>query len=347
LDICHTADITFIGRAQYDVYAGFSGSNIGDGYFVNLRYWASEGESFRANEIYIFDTNDILLRVITVPFTSGFEAVAFSTGTTDNNTNYKVLLDNGDGLREYTRVCNFLHGTNRPIHAVKVMQGYTVYEYENPNEYSKRDELPVVAATGAGAGPFWLVTEIYVDKFGQPIEGKANTTMLFSNGGIYSKNIPPIPGCVSLGYKWSPLDGTGNDFEEGNPPNKTITNHETIYFVYLTCTPPSITAQPANTRQTLCEKDGAFPTLSITATGTGDLTYQWYINTTKSNSGGTIISGATQNNYTPSSDLLAPGIYYFYCVVKGECGEIASNASARHTVTAPEKPGVVITVEAE
>lgn len=59
---------------------------------------------------------------------------------------------------------------------------------------------------------------------------------------------------------------------------------------------------------------GATPTnLSVTATGAATLTYQWYSNTTASNSGGSIIGGATSATYAPST--AGAGTTYYYCIV--------------------------------
>ncbi|MCK0126974.1 hypothetical protein MWU76_21475, partial [Gelidibacter sp. F2691] len=70
--------------------------------------------------------------------------------------------------------------------------------------------------------------------------------------------------------------------------------------------PPAITAQPSTTPQTLCLNAPAAQ-LSVTATGAG-LKYQWYSNTNKSNSGGTLLSGATSSTYTPKTN--AAGTLY-------------------------------------
>jgi hypothetical protein len=69
----------------------------------------------------------------------------------------------------------------------------------------------------------------------------------------------------------------------------------------------------------------SFSALSVTAGGTGTLTYQWYSNNSASNSGGTAISGATSANYTPPSST--KGTKYYYCVVTGTCGTATSSAS--------------------
>jgi hypothetical protein len=93
--------------------------------------------------------------------------------------------------------------------------------------------------------------------------------------------------------------------------------------------PPAITTHPSTSVDTLVVNDQATP-LSITATGDG-LTYQWYSNTTASNSGGTAISGATSSSYTPST--ATTGTLYYYCVVTGTCSPPAvSNVSGGITV---------------
>jgi len=50
----------------------------------------------------------------------------------------------------------------------------------------------------------------------------------------------------------------------------------------------------------------------------GTLSYQWYSNTTKSNSGGTEIDGKTTASFTP--DTSKPGNFYYYCEVTNTDG---------------------------
>lgn len=55
--------------------------------------------------------------------------------------------------------------------------------------------------------------------------------------------------------------------------------------------------------------------LSISAevTQEEDISYQWYSNTTKSNTGGSLIAGATSDEFSISTDL-SEGTYYYYCI---------------------------------
>ena len=89
---------------------------------------------------------------------------------------------------------------------------------------------------------------------------------------------------------------------------------------------PAITTQPAPS--SVCE--AGIPTLLTVAytNGTGTPTYQWFSNTTNSNTGGTIIAGATNNSYSPPSTSV--GTLYYYCQItfsSGGCTSILSNTA--------------------
>jgi hypothetical protein len=75
---------------------------------------------------------------------------------------------------------------------------------------------------------------------------------------------------------------------------------------------PQITTQPAS--DFYLAGTTSFKTLTVTASvARGNLTYQWYSNTTNSNEGGTPIGSATTFSYVPP--ITTPGIYYYYVVV--------------------------------
>lgn len=75
---------------------------------------------------------------------------------------------------------------------------------------------------------------------------------------------------------------------------------------------------------------GQSVTLNVSASASeGTLSYQWYENSAKTNTGGSIISGATGSSFSPQTNKL--GIRYYYCevtnTVDGEKAvKIASNA---------------------
>jgi len=84
--------------------------------------------------------------------------------------------------------------------------------------------------------------------------------------------------------------------------------------------------QPVPTQSLCVGTTIASPLAVTTSGGTGTPTYQWYSNTTNTNSGGTLIAGATNSNYTPIVFNTA-GTFYYYAVVNyaNGCGNLISN----------------------
>ncbi|MFM1774717.1 MAG: hypothetical protein RJA53_327 [Bacteroidota bacterium] len=91
---------------------------------------------------------------------------------------------------------------------------------------------------------------------------------------------------------------------------------------------PVITVQPIATRN-VCS--GNVAGLSTTAVGP-QLTYQWYTNTTSSNTGGTAITGANAATYTFTSSTV--GTQYFYVVVNGGCSRSTTSSVSTINTTA-------------
>lgn len=89
---------------------------------------------------------------------------------------------------------------------------------------------------------------------------------------------------------------------------------------------PTIDTHPSLS-QSICVGGTIANPLSVTfLNGTGTASYQWYSNTTNSNLGGTLISGATNATYAPSAFNTA-GTFYYYVVISftgNGCGNISS-----------------------
>ena len=98
-------------------------------------------------------------------------------------------------------------------------------------------------------------------------------------------------------------------------------------YVIVVNPAPKITTHPASS--TFC-LGGSPAVLSFVITGViGAPTYQWYSNTTNSNTGGSIISGATNATFTPPSTTA--GLFYYYCIISlptGGCSSISTNAAS-------------------
>ena len=81
-------------------------------------------------------------------------------------------------------------------------------------------------------------------------------------------------------------------------------------------TPPSISSQPANRTVTA----GQTATFSVTATGTGPLSYQWQKN-------GATIAGATSSSYTTPATTTGDSGATFRVVVSNASGSATSNSA--------------------
>ncbi|MBR6329488.1 MAG: InlB B-repeat-containing protein [Lachnospiraceae bacterium] len=133
----------------------------------------------------------------------------------------------------------------------------------------------------------------------------------------------------------------------------TLSENTALYAQWeaLAAGAPVITLQPADL--TLTEGYTKDNTLSVSSTVSSDTlygepVYQWYINTVRSNTGGTAIGGATGASYTVPEGKTAGTTEYYYCTVtatRTDNGESASVASDVATVTIvkpePEKPDPV------
>ncbi|WP_329805300.1 beta strand repeat-containing protein, partial [Flavobacterium facile] len=99
---------------------------------------------------------------------------------------------------------------------------------------------------------------------------------------------------------------------------------------------PTISTQPTTT-QSICV-GGTIAPLNVAYTGgVGTATYQWYSITTNSNSGGTLIAGATNSSYTPAA-FTSAGTYYYYATITlsgNGCGSTTSNTAEVVVVTDP------------
>jgi len=173
-------------------------------------------------------------------------------------------------------------------------------------------------------------------------------------GGAFSLSAPTVTdnGTTVLSQGWeysSTSGGTYSAFTNSNVPY-SYNGYYLRYYATNTCgttysgavqitvnSSTSITAQ-STSAQTQC-KGTNFTAISVTASGTGTLSYQWYSNSLASTTGGTSLgsaNGAQTASYTPQSGTA--GTLYYYCVVTGTCGTATSTISGAFVTNALPTP---------
>lgn len=123
--------------------------------------------------------------------------------------------------------------------------------------------------------------------------------------------------------------------------------------VALTVSPiPTITinTQPALNQSATATQTENLPTLSVVASSSdadAKLTYQWYSNTTNTNSGGTIIPDQTNSSFKiPSTDVTTVEKKYYYVVVAGSINGVSLTAVNSTVTTLTIGPAPVINISA-
>ena len=157
------------------------------------------------------------------------------------------------------------------------------------------------------------------------LDGAANVLEVVTQNGVgtptyqwYSNTTNSITGATEV---------TGATNSTYTPPTDTV--GEVFYFVIiafdggcsdiqsdivLVNTVAEPTATAVNPEQTICV-DGEADTFTINLVGgLGNPTYQWFSNTTNTNSGGTAIAGATNSTYD-TGVLSTIGAFYYYIEV--------------------------------
>ncbi|MCR5152133.1 MAG: chitobiase/beta-hexosaminidase C-terminal domain-containing protein [Prevotella sp.] len=114
---------------------------------------------------------------------------------------------------------------------------------------------------------------------------------------------------------------------DSDNPAATVTSNAVAVTVTAPASAPTITQQPIVNNNlknyTLAYGMQNVTPSAITLEATDASSYQWYSNTTDSNTGGTLINGAESATYTPPTT--ATGTTYYYCVVTNGAGSITSN----------------------
>ena len=175
----------------------------------------------------------------------------------------------------------------------------------------------------------------------------APTAVLVGQAVTFSVSVSTSAGCGgALVYDWDFGDGTPHSSLASPSHTYTVAGPYTWKLtlsmagasatgtgsidVLGSCAPPAIASQPSS--QTVAS--GGTASLSVTASGTAPLTYQWYQGS--SGDTGSPITGATSSTYTTAALAASAS---FWVRVTNLCG---SADSATAVVTVPPAPGTQI-----
>lgn len=164
----------------------------------------------------------------------------------------------------------------------------------------------------------------------------ANVTVAAMSGFEYSVNGTSFSSTWSLTPTTGVLNETTIYIRVAASTSSTFTGN--ISVTSTTCGTPTQTipvsrsvtatmaALPVLSPSTYCLNSGN-PTLSITESGSdaNNVTYQWYKNSTTSNTTGQIIPDAIYSSYEVPEDAGNASASYYYCKFSANCGEITSN----------------------
>ena len=126
-----------------------------------------------------------------------------------------------------------------------------------------------------------------------------------------------------------PVTVAGTNYYYAVATNGSCSTTSNVSGAFVVNPATTITAPPSPTTALSC-LNGSFPALTVAAAGASPA-YAWYSNATASNTGGTLIAGATGSTYTPPAT--AVGTRYYYAVATG-CGSATSSVSGPQTVNA-------------
>ncbi|WP_198673006.1 beta strand repeat-containing protein [Algoriphagus litoralis] len=147
--------------------------------------------------------------------------------------------------------------------------------------------------------------------------------------GATTASFTPPSSPEGISYYYVVVSGTC-----GGPETSDLTG---AYIVSPSGTAINLDLDSTAPDQEFCFGAVSFSQLEIAATGDGGVpaTYQWYQNTSPTNTGGILLTGETNSTFTPPSDAsVADGLprYYYATATSPSCGTVTSSISGAFIV---------------
>ncbi|MEH6536613.1 MAG: PKD domain-containing protein [Psychroserpens sp.] len=299
-------------------------------------------ESFSINEIPAITNTDLSQTLC-----SGSETMAINLMSDTTNTTYTWTSNNPTGLTGYLSsgvtdvipVQTLINTTNTTVTLI-----YTV--------------IPQIGSCTGAPVAFEIIVEPAPIITIQPLPDE-----VCLNGTTPDLTVA-YQGVGTPSYQWyeNTLDNTatgtaiaGATSQTFSPPTNVI--GDTYYYVIITFSTggcneiisdtalievkefSQIDTQPLD-NQSICVGGLADQLLVSVSGGAGNPTYQWYSNTTNSNTAGTLITGATASSYTPPI-FTTVGTYYFYVEVNYGASGCSNLVSSTSEIIVVDDPTVI------
>jgi len=223
------------------------------------------------------------------------------------------------GINNYHCVITFTSGGCNEITsttaAIEVVQGPLIDTQSTSSQAlcigGVAEALSITITGGTGTIAYqWYTNTTASNTGGTPV-----------NGATDSSYIPPAFNTVGDYYYYviASLSANGCGAISSNP------------FHIQVIDDPTVDDQPL-VSQELCANSTVQDLIVTVSGGLGNITYQWYSNTADSTSGGTLISTATSNTFTPPTTTI--GTLYYYCIITRDVsGCITSSNTASVSIT--------------
>jgi len=183
-----------------------------------------------------------------------------------------------------------------------------------------------------------IANSIAFNKMKNPTGGTtwSNTGLTNTDGADYTaKEVSDSP---TLGNRFT--DTNGWTSKKGYLPGlfkKEVTMPPYLRFDAL---PPSIIVQPQNA--SVAQNYVYYIEVIAQAGDDGALTYQWYKNTTPTNTGGTPVQDATDERFQPNTETL--GTFYYYVVITNTIEDNGNGGNLQEKITSNAMTLTVIPV---
>lgn len=168
----------------------------------------------------------------------------------------------------------------------------------------------------------------YLDKswtitYGSTDETRGTVTAVYTDGGAEFVSGTAVPDRTKTTFTAMPKPGYKVDMsnpwnnatsDHSNPLTYTHTADRNFFAKFIPLEAPTISAQTI--ADATYKKNSAATPLSVTGATSenGNLSYQWYSNTSNTTVGGTLLNGETGTTFTPQTNKNV-GATYYYCEV--------------------------------